>query len=396
MPDLSEILESARKLQPELTDLRRRIHAEPELGLELPETRAKVLEALSDLDLELELSESTSGISATLRGARPGRTILLRADMDGLPLQEDTDLPFKSQRQGAMHACGHDAHTAMLAGAARLLAERRESLAGNVRFMFQPGEEGHFGARAMVEEGLLEREPAVDAAFAIHVTPFLSPGWISARPGPVLASADVFAVDITGKGGHASMPHDAIDPIPVACEIVQALQTFVTRRVHAFEPVVLTVTKIEAGTTTNVIPETAKLLGTLRSVSEDSRRLAQEGIRRVASRIAEAHEVEATVHVVEGYPPTVNDADFAQFALRVGEELLGEGRAIEMPYPIMGAEDFSFVLERVPGAMVFMGMKPDGVAEPAPNHSNRLLLNEDGLAHGAALHAAIALRYLGD
>jgi hippurate hydrolase len=395
MADLSELLESARKLQPELIDLRRRIHAEPELGLELPETRAKVLEAISDLDLEVELSERTGGVVATLRGAKPGRTILLRADMDALPMPEDTDLPFKSRREGAMHACGHDAHTAMLAGAARLLCERRDRLAGNVLFMFQPGEEGHFGARAMVEEGLLERDPAVDAAFAIHVTPFLAPGWIAARPGPVLASADVFAVDITGKGGHASMPHDAVDPIPVACEIVQALQTFVTRRVHAFEPVVLTVTKIEAGTTTNVIPESAKLLGTLRSVSEDSRRRAHEGIRRVASRLAEAHEVEAAVHVVEGYPATVNDADFVQFALRVGKELLGDGRAIEMPFPIMGAEDFSFVLERVPGAMVFMGMKPDGVAEPAPNHSNRLLLNEEGLAYGAALHTAIALRYLG-
>jgi hippurate hydrolase len=396
MVDLSEILESAQKLQPQVVDLRRRIHAEPELGLELPETRAKVVEAISDLDLEVELSERTSGIVATLRGPRPGRTILLRGDMDALPMPEDTDLPFRSRREGAMHACGHDAHTAMLAGAARLLCERRESVTGNVVFMFQPGEEGHFGARVMLEEGLLERDPAPDAAFAIHITPNLPAGMLATRAGPIMASADVFSVDIAGRGGHASMPHDAVDPIPVACGIVQALQTFVTRRVHAFEPVVLSVTKLEAGTTTNVIPESAKLLGTLRSVSEVSRKRAQEGIRRVASRIAEAHEVEARVHVIDGYPVTVNDSDFTQLALRVGTELLGEGHAIEMPFPLMGAEDWSYVLDRVPGAMVYVGVQPEGVEAAPPCHSNRMLLNEEGMAYGTALHAALALRYLAE
>jgi hippurate hydrolase len=394
MADLSEILESAHKLQGQVVDLRRRIHAEPELGLDLPETRTKVLEAISDLDLEVDLSERTSGILATLRGARPGRTILLRGDMDALPMPEDSDVPFRSRREGAMHACGHDAHTAMLAGAARLLCEQRARMAGNVVFMFQPGEEGHFGARVMLEEGLLERDPSPDAAFAIHISPNVPVGMIATRGGPVMASADVFSVDLEGRGGHASMPHDAVDPIPVACEIVQALQTFVTRRVHAFEPVVLTVTRLEAGTTTNVIPERAKVLGTLRSVSERSRKRAQEGIRRVASRVADAHEVEARVHVVEGYPVTVNDSDFAHFALGVGTELLGEGRALEMPFPMMGAEDWSYVLERVPGAMVYLGVRPDGDAEPAPCHSNRMLLNEEGLAYGTALHAAVALRHL--
>jgi hippurate hydrolase len=392
--DLKEILEEAHKLLPDVVDLRRRIHAEPELGLALPATRHKVLEALDGLGLALELHERTSGVVATLRGARPGRTILLRADMDALPVPEDTDLPFRSRRDGVMHACGHDAHTAMLVGAARLLAARRDELAGQVLFAFQAGEEGHFGARHMLDEGLLERDPPVDAAFALHISPLLPPGTIATRAGAVFAAADVFSAELRGRGGHASMPHDCVDPIPVACEVVQALQSFVTRRIHVFEPVVLTVTRIAAGTTANVIPESAQILGTLRSLSEASRRRAHEGMERVVRGVAEAHGLEVAWTLLAGYPVTVNDARFAHFALEVGEELLGAGRAVEMPTPIMGAEDFSLVLERVPGAMVFLGVRPPGAGPPAPCHSNRLLVAEEGLAHGVALHAAVAFRHL--
>jgi hippurate hydrolase len=293
-----------------------------------------------------------------------------------------------------MHACGHDAHTAMLAGAARLLAARRDSLAGNVVFMFQPGEEGHFGARFMLEEGLLEGDPRVDAAFAIHISPLLPPGTIGTRGGPLLASADIFHAEIKGKGGHASMPHDCVDPIPVSCEVVQALQTFVTRRIHAFEPVVLTVTKISAGTTANVIPESAEILGTVRSVSEASRRRAHQGLEEVIRGVASAHGLDARVSLFKGYPVTVNDDQFARLALEVGSSLLGEGRAIEMPNPIMGAEDFSYVLDRVPGAMVFLGVRPPDTPDPAPCHSNRMLLDEEGMLYGTALYGAMALRYL--
>jgi len=389
-----ELLQAARELQPDVVALRRQLHAEPELGLELPATRAKVLESLEGLHLEIELHEKTSGVVATLRGARPGRTILLRGDMDALPMPEDTDLPFKSTREGVMHACGHDAHTAMLAGAARLLSERRDTLAGNVVFMFQPGEEGHFGARFMIEEGLLDRDPAVDAAFAIHITPLLPPGTIGTRAGPLLASGDVFHAEIRGKGGHASMPHDCVDPIPVACETVQALQSFVTRRINAFDPVVLTVTKINAGTTANVIPETAEILGTMRSVSEAARRRGLQGLEEVIRGVASAHGLDARVSVFKGYPVTVNDEAFARFALETGEALLGKGRAIEMPNPVMGAEDFSYVLEQVPGAMVFLGVRPPDTAQPAPCHSNRMLLDEEGMLYGTALYGAVALRYL--
>src|SRR5262245_37817218 len=262
------LIEEAEKLLPEAVALRRRIHQHPELGLDLPLTRQAVLDHLRGLPLEIAHSARTSGVVATLRGARPGPTLLLRADMDALPMPEDTDLAFRSEVPGAMHACGHDSHVAMLACAAQILAARRSELAGNVKLLFQPGEEGHHGAREMIEEGLLTDAPAVDAAFAIHIFPLLPLGMIATKPGPLMAAADEFVIEVCGRGGHASMPHDTLDPIPVACEIVTALQTFITRRIQAFDPAILTVARISSGTTHNVIPEKAVLEGTIRTVSE--------------------------------------------------------------------------------------------------------------------------------
>jgi hippurate hydrolase len=310
-------------------------------------------------------------------------------------MPEDTDVEFRSEVEGAMHACGHDAHTAMLAGAARLLHGRRDAFAGTVRFMFQPGEEGFHGARAMIDEGVLA-DPAVDGAFALHITPNIPSGMVATRPGPIMASDDLVSIELRGRGGHASTPHLGNDPIPVACEIVQALQTFVTRRLDAFDPAVLTITKIRAGTTSNVVPEEARMLGTLRTVSEGTRARAREGIERVATGIAAAHEMTATLDMVPGYPVTVNDPGFARFAAEAATGLLGEGRVFEMPSPVMGAEDFSYVLQQVRGAVAFLGVCPPG-ADPAraPGcHSNRMVLDEDAMAVGVALHAKIALDFL--
>jgi amidohydrolase len=389
----AEILRDAQGVLEDTIALRRRIHRQPEIGLTLPRTQATVLEAIDGLDLEVRTGQRTTSVVARLSGALPGGTILLRADMDALPMREATGLPFASEVDGAMHACGHDAHVAMLVGAARLLARRRETLAGSVVFMFQPGEEGYHGARVMLEEGLLDGTPAPTGAFALHVAHRHAAGVIATRPGPAMASGDTIQIVVRGRGGHASAPHDCLDPIPIACEIVQAFQTLVTRRVNVFDPAVLTIAKIEAGTTRNVIPETASLLGTVRTVSETTRERMLEGVRRVAEGVAAAHGAEVGVELIRGYPVTVNDADFAGFVLDTARELLGPERVHAMRHPIMGSEDFSYVLQRVPGAMANLGTRPD--REPVyPNHSNRMLVNESALATGVAMHVAVALNFL--
>ncbi len=393
-----ELLAEAGRMLPDAVALRRTIHHHPELGLELPRTQAAVVDALGGLDLDVRTGREVSSVVADLRGGRAtpdAPVILLRADMDALPMPEDTGLPYASEVDGAMHACGHDAHVAMLVGAARLLAERRSELPGTVRFAFQPGEEGFHGARYMIDAGLLD-DPEVDAVFALHVAPNLPSGAISTRSGALMASADVVEITVTGKGGHASTPYLANDPMPVAAEIVQALQVMVTRRINAFDPVVVTITKIRAGTTTNVIPEVVHLMGTLRAVSEAGRRLATAGIERVATSIAHAHEMQAEVTVVPGYPVTVNDDAFASFTLEVGRELVGPARVIIMPSPAMGAEDFSYVLQQRPGALAFLGVCPRGEQPRRAHscHSNRMVLDEEGMQTGIAMHAAVALSYL--
>jgi amidohydrolase len=389
----NRLLDEARTELPRAVALRRQIHASPELGLDLPQTTAAVLASLADLPLEYARSRATTGLVARLRGGRPGPSVLLRADMDALPMPEDTGLPFASQAPGRMHACGHDAHTAMLASAARVLAGRRDELAGDVLFFFQPGEEGFAGARIMLGEGLFDPSQ-VKRAFALHIDPRIPVGRLVSRPGALLASADSFQIALTGRGGHASMPHDALDPIPVACEIVTALSSFVTRRIDAFDPVVISVTKIAAGTTGNVIPESAELLGTIRATSARARELAQSGLRQIAEGIASAHGAKATVTLLQGYPVTVNDAEQTAFAQQVVTDLLGERGFTSLRSPLMGAEDFSYVLEQIPGAMLFLGVRPADSSLCAPCHSNRMVLNEEGMAAGIAVHAALALRAL--
>ena len=389
--------EASQAMNLETIALRRAIHREPELGLKTPKTLAKVTAALAGLPLEFKSGPSTTGLIAILEGTRPGRTVLLRGDMDALPMPEDTDVEFRSTISGAMHACGHDAHTAMLVSAAKLMCAQRDRLAGRVLFMFQPGEEGWHGARYMIDDGLLDA-PAPDAAFAIHIAPNAPAGILSSKPGPLLASADVMEIEVRGRGGHASMPHHALDPIPVACEIVTALQTLVTRQHDVFDPVVVTVAKIEGGSTNNVIPETARLVGTIRSVSEESRAKVHAGVTRIAENIARAHGAQARVEITTGFPVTVNDPRAVLLAERAVTGLLGPQSWQTMQKPIMGAEDFSYVLQRIPGAMLMLGVCPDGQDwhTACPCHSNRMTLNESVLARGVAAHCAIAEQFLAE
>lgn len=401
--EIQTLLEEATEIQDRTTALRHHLHRHPELGNFLPLTREAVLAELEDLPLEITLHESTSGVAALLTGSRPGPTVMLRGDMDALPLTEDTGVEFSSTIDCQMHACGHDTHTAMLASAARVLAGRRDDFAGRVLFMFQPGEEGHHGARFMLDEGLLElpdfpdgTPSPVTGAFALHMTSSLPTGWVATRRGPIMAAADEFVIRITGRGGHASEPFRALDPIPIACEIVQALQMMITRSVDVFDPAVLTVGQIHAGTTNNIIPETAEINGTIRTVSEQTRSKVQDAVKRVAEGIASAHGAEVKIDLEIGYPVTSNSDQFADFTVDVARELLGTAPVHILPNPVMGAEDFSYVLNRVPGTMMFLGGTPPtrNPRSAAPNHSNRVMFEDAAMITGVAVYSAIALRHL--
>ena len=351
-----DALAVSRRIGPELVDLRRRLHRIPELGLHLPDTQAAVLEALAGLDLEVTVGESLSSVVAVLRGRAPVSgerpVVLLRGDMDALPVTEQLDVDYVSQRPGLMHACGHDLHMAGLVGAARVLHELRDELVGDVVLMFQPAEEGPGGAEPMIREGLLEAAGRrVDAAYAVHVYSADHPfGTWFGRPGTLMAAADEIVVTVHGLGGHGSAPDRTRDPVPVACEIVLAFQTAVTRQFSVWDPVVLTVGKVAAGTVNNVIPDDAVIEASLRTFSPEHRAKAHDVVTRVAQGIAAAHGVTAEVWIGNGYPVTVNDVDEQAFAQGVVADLFGAEHWTDMVDPEAGSEDMSFVLEQVPGA----------------------------------------------
>jgi len=392
------VTEDATAIAGELAQLRRAIHAEPEIGLHLPLTQQKILAALDGLPLEITLGSALSSVTAVLHGAGNGPVVLLRADMDALPVTERTGLDFASGIDGTMHACGHDLHSAMLVGAARLLSARQADLPGSVVFMFQPGEEGHGGAKFMIEEGVLDAAgKRADAAYALHVASAeLRAGVFSTREGPMMAAAEALNITVHGRGGHGSQPHHAADPIPVASEIVTALQVVVTRNFDIFDPVVITVGSFHAGTTNNVIPDEARLQVTIRSFSAASRDLVREAVVRLVHDTASAHGLTATAEFEGSYPVTVNDQREARFATQVVADLLGEDRFSPQLNPMAGAEDFSFVLDLVPGAFVMLGACPPPV-DPATapfNHSAFAVFDDMVLADGAALFTELAVRRL--
>ncbi|WP_405140850.1 M20 family metallopeptidase [Sphaerisporangium sp. NBC_01403] len=390
--------EAAEDISSELVRLRHALHREPELGLDLPRTQEKVLGALAGLPLEVSTGERLSSVTAVLRGAEPGPTVLLRGDMDALPVTERSGSPVVSELAGRMHACGHDLHTAMLAGAAHLLAARRDRLAGDVVFMFQPGEEGAGGAKIMIEEGVLDasgRRPV--AAYALHVISSLLPqGVFVSRGGPIMAAADRLVVTVRGSGGHGSTPHLANDPIPAACEMVTALQTMVTRGFDVFDPVVVTVGSFHAGTADNVIPGEARFEATIRSFSEAAHGRVQERVLALVRGIAAAHGLEVEADYDVSYPVTVNSAAEADFVGATVREVFDERRFVRAPQPFTGSEDFSFVCEEVPSAFVALGACPTGAdpSKAAYNHAPEAAFDDAVLADGAALYAELAARRL--
>ncbi len=374
----------------DIVSLRREIHREPELGFDTIKTAEKVLAALDGLPLEIQTGVAENGIVATLKGGGEGPTVALRADMDALPIHEETGLPFASETDGKMHACGHDGHTSMLVGAARALCQDhlRERLNGTVKFVFQPAEEGGGGGRVMVEEGVAD---GVDSIFALHLWPGLEFGKAATKAGPIMAAADAFEMEIKGKGGHGAMPHMTADAVAIAAQVVTALQTVVAREVNPVEPAVLTVGEIEAGTAFNIIPETARLGGTVRTVNADLRQRMPERIEELARGVARGMRGDAELNYRFSYPVTRNDAGAADLALNVAKELFGEDCAVEVENPSMGGEDFAFFLEELPGAYVWLG-----TGDVSGLHTPRFAFDEEILPQGAALLAALALESLSE
>ena len=394
------VLSDAQELTGDLTDLRHRLHQEPELGLHLPRTQEKVLEALSGLPYEITLGTDTTSVTAVLRGTggeasavRP--VVLLRGDMDALPIQEHTGLDFSSRIDGAMHACGHDLHTTMLAGAATLLAHHRDRLAGDVVLMFQPGEEGFDGAGVMIREGVLDAAGRrADAAYGLHVMSAGAPnGQFLSRTGTLMSASDGLTVTVHGAGGHGSAPHQAQDPVTVIAEMVTALQVMVTRQFDMFDPVVLSVGVLQAGTKRNIIPESARLEATVRSYTAESRTKLQRVVPRLLQGIAAAHGLEVTVDYITEYPLTITDEGETGRAERIVGELFEGQRFTRMVNPLGGSEDFSRVLAQVPGTFVFLSALPRqaDAATAAFNHSPAATFDDNVLADGAALYTQLAL-----
>lgn len=405
------IAADAKELQEDLARFRHNMHREPEIGLDLPRTQEKVLKALDGLPFEITLGRDTTSVTAVLRGQAPRReaagetagaaaaarpAVLLRADMDGLPVQEKTGAAFTSTIDGAMHACGHDLHTAMLTGAATLLAERRHELAGDVVLMFQPGEEGFDGASYMIREGVLEASGRrVDAAYGMHVFSSLEPyGRFCTRPGVIMSASDGLYVTVLGAGGHGSAPHSAKDPVTAAAEMVTALQVMITRQFNMFDPVVLTVGLLQAGTKRNIIPETARIEATVRTFSEAAREKMLTAVPALLKGIAAAHGLNVDVDYRAEYPLSVTDEDETNTAERVIHELFGSGRHTRFANPLSGSEDFSRVMNEVPSTFIGLSAVPPGAdhTTSAFNHSPYATFDDGVLADGAALYAELALQ----
>ena len=396
---IARLADEAAGLSGRLRALRRDLHAAAETGLHLPRTQALVTAALADTRLELSFGRALTSVVGVLRGSQKASApaVLLRGDMDALPITEATGEEFAAP-PGVMHACGHDLHTAALVGAAVLLSGHQAELPGDVVVMFQPGEEGDDGAAAMIAEGVLEAAgPRVSAAYGLHVFSGVLPhGVFATRPGPLMAASSALAVTVHGTGGHASRPHASADPIVVAAEVVGALQTMVTRQFDVFDPVLITVGMFTAGTRGNVIPDTAHFEGTLRAFRDDTMARLQERCVRLCTQLAAAHGLSADVSFSSGYPVTANHPEHANFALHVVAAEFGPERAVCLPDPIMGSEDFSRVLVEVPGAFVFLGA---GVGDPgtAPtNHSAHARFDDSVLPDAARLLAELAWRRLAE
>lgn len=391
-PNLRWILDRAKSIENEIIGWRRNIHMYPELGYQEKRTAKLIEEHLRKWGYKVITGIAETGVVGILKGKEGEKTIALRADMDALPIEELNNVPYKSRIKGVMHACGHDAHIAMLLGAAKILAELRDKLKGNIKLIFQPAEEGGNGGKRMVEEGVLE-DPNVDVIYAIHVWSPLQSGKVALKEGPILAATGVFEAEIKGKGGHGAYPHTTIDPIIPLANIVLGLQTIVSRNIDPIQAGVVSVGIVKAGNAFNVIPEKAYVAGTYRYLEPKTGEVIKSRIREIVENICRSYKVDCNIRVEDKTPPTINNPKATAFAKEVISELIDKNNIVEAQ-PTMGGEDFAYYLQKVPGAMIILGTGNPEKGTNKPHHSPYFDVDESVLYIGTAIHIALAYNYL--
>ena len=387
-----EAQKEAKKISDWIIEIRRELHRYPELMYEEVKTSALVRRELDKLGISYKSPIAKTGVLATI-GSGNSPCVALRADMDALPIHEETEVPFKSEIDGKMHACGHDCHTAMLLGAAKILKERESEIKGTIKLLFQPAEEGGAGGKLMREEGALE-SPEVERIFGLHVWPLLPTGTVGSRKGTFLAATTFLEITVEGEGGHAAMPHLTIDPVVTSAQIITNLQSIVSRKLDPLDSGVISISTIHGGEASNVIPPEVKLQGTIRSLTNEGLKYLQNEVKTVAETIAKAHSCKATVRYPgNDYPPTVNDGKAWDFAKGVAKNMLGESNAVDLE-PVMGGEDFAYYTEKVKGCFVALGMRNEKIDAVYNVHHPLFKMDEDALHIGTALHTSFALQSL--
>jgi carboxypeptidase Ss1 len=388
-----DLVNEAAGIEPDIIRTRREIHEHPELAYHEEATAKLVADKLESLGIEVKRKVGGTGVLGSLKGAHPGKVVALRADMDALPLDELAEVEFKSRNKGVMHACGHDTHVAMLLGAAQLLAKHKDELHGVVKFLFQPAEEhgGRGGAKPMIEDGAMDN-PKVDYVFGLHISGDHPSKQFGFRGGPIMAAPDTFTVRIVGKGGHGSAPHQTIDPVYVAAQIITSLQGVSGRMIDPVQPFVVTIGSVHGGTKENIIPDEAVLQGTIRTLDESTRRKAKAKVQKVSEGVAKAFGAKAIVEFEkDAYPVTVNDPEVTEHAMKVVRKI--PGTKTQIVKQILGGEDFSRFLHEAPGTFYFLGTVNPAKGCIYPNHSSKFKVDEDVLKYGAVSLAALAMDF---
>lgn len=389
------IIKKAEEIRNDLVQIRRDIHAHPEIGLHETRTAKVIAEKLEQYGIEVERNVGGTGVVGVLRGKYPGKTLLLRADMDCLRIEEENNLEYKSQYPNLMHACGHDAHIAWLIGAAIILSNLKSDMHGNVKFLFQPAEEKEGGAERVIHSGVLENPP-VDAVIGAHVWPNIEAGKVGIKSGPLMAASDNFKIIIHGKGGHGGQPHKCIDPIAVACEIYMALQTVISRKVDPLEPVVITIGKFNSGSAHNVIPDKAELEGTIRTLTHEIRAKIPDIMESIIRGISEANGAQYEFKFIPYHAPVINDNEITSIVGKAASKVIGHKNILIVDKPTMIGEDFSSFEEKIPGTFFWVGTYNPKKGIIKPLHNPEFNIDEDIIYKAAAIFAECALVYLNE